>query len=100
MLYVVLFLAVVFYASLFLVWGTLGPQLDSAAMRFSFWREVIFSVPDQTSLLLLKELIVLTLVYVVFDAVIAAVRRALERRTPRPSWHDYPSASSNDSLIL
>jgi len=90
MLYIVLGLAVVFYASLFWVWSAAQPHLDSTASRLAAWRQLIYLVPDQTALLVLRELILLTLVYLAFDGAVALVRRVVSHKTPRHSWHDGP----------
>jgi len=91
MLYFVLGLAVVLYASLFWLWGALAPHLGASASRLSVWRQMIVGVPDHTALILLKELIVLTLIYLAFDGARSLIRLALHHKAARPSWHDYPS---------
>jgi len=93
MLYIVVVLAAVFYASLFLAWNTFRPTIDASAQTFASWRDIVFAVPDPTVLILLKEMLILAFIYIAFDAVVSLVRR--RRRAPKASWktHKLPDYS-------
>ena len=93
MLYITLILAVVFYVSLFLMWGAIQPQLNSVTSVFASLKQIVMTVPDHTSMLLLKEMIMLTLIYLVLDGTLSLIRRAIQGKAPRPSWHDYPTTN-------
>ncbi|HEX8833333.1 MAG TPA: hypothetical protein VF719_03995, partial [Abditibacteriaceae bacterium] len=91
-LYFVLLLAVVFYAALFMAWSTMQPQLDAAAPVLISWRQILLSVPDQNVLVILKEMIALTIAYIVIDFVMTLVRRHMRRKAMRSSsYHEYPN---------
>ena len=97
MLYVVVVLAAVFYASLFLAWSTLHPAIDASSRTFASWRDIILAVPDATVLILLKEVLILASVYCVFDALLSLSRRCRYRRA-KPSWKNYKLRDYSEPL--
>ena len=85
MLYIALLIAIGFYGALYLLWNAMEPHLSRPAASLAWLRSLIFQVPDAGALLLLKEVILLTALYLAADFVIASTRRALRRRARRPS---------------
>lgn len=83
MLYVALLIAIGFYGALYLLWNAMEPHLSQPAAFLAWLRALIFHVPDANALLLLKEVILLTALYLAADFVVAATRRALTRRALR-----------------
>jgi hypothetical protein len=99
MLYVVVALAVIFYAALFLAWNTFQPAIDASSQTLASWRDIIFAVPDPTVLLVLKEFIILALVYIAFDFVMSCVKRARKRRdSEKLSWKNYKLPDYSEPL--
>ncbi len=85
MLYIALLIAIGFYGALYLLWNSMEPHLSRPAASLAWLRTLIFQVPDASALLLLKEMILLTALYLAAEFVIASTRRALRRRAQRPS---------------
>ena len=97
MLYVVVVVAAVFYASLFLAWSTWHPAIDASSRTLASWRDVVLAVPDPTVLIVLKEVLMLAFIYCVFDALLSLFRR-LRHRPARPSWKTYKLRDYSEPL--
>ena len=96
MLFVVVILSAVFYVALLIGWNIFQPQMESSALALAGWRDVIFKVPDPGVLIVLKEVIIMAVVYLIFDFVHSYVRRLRRRNAPPPtSWrtHKLPDYS-------
>lgn len=89
MLYVALVIAIGFYGALYFLWSAMEPHLAQPTAGLLWLRTLVFHVPEPNTLVLLKELILLTVLYLTADFVVASVRRWL-RRKPKKSF-----ASSN-----
>ena len=99
MLYFVVAVAVVFYAALFLAWSTFQPAIDASSQTLASWRDIIFAIPDPTVLLLLKQCILLALVYIAFDAIATGIKRARKRREAEHlSWKNYQLPDYSEPL--
>ncbi len=83
MLYVALLIAIGFYGVLYFLWSAMEPHLSRPTASLAWLRALIFQVPDAGALLLLKELILLTALYLAADFIVASTRRVLRRRAAR-----------------
>lgn len=96
MLYIVVVLAAVFYASLFLAWDTFRPSIDASAHTLASWRDIVLAVPDPTVMILLKEILILAFLYIACDALGSVLRR--RRRTSKTSWKNYELRDYSEPL--
>lgn len=78
--------AVVLYAVLCLACGALTPYLGGATASLQTARALIFQAPDANALLLLKEMLILTALYIAFDFVVSRVRTALRPTAKKSDW--------------
>ena len=87
MLYLTLVVAVLFYGLLYIFWTTIQPFLGQPTSTLVSWRDLFSSVPDVGILVLLKELIIMTGVYLFFDFIVSFVKSCirLRRKTDRLS---------------
>lgn len=99
MLFVVVLVAAVFYAALFMAWNAFRPQMETSAQVLASWRDVIFTTPDPSALMVLRQMIVIALVYLVFDFLFSAARR-LHRRNAQPptSWKTHKLRDYSEPL--
>jgi len=99
MLFVVVMLAAVFYVALFTAWNAFRPQMESSVQLFASWRDILFTLPDPGFLLVLRQMIILTVAYLVFDFLSSALRRYRRRgAAPKPSWKTHKLRDYSEPL--
>jgi uncharacterized metal-binding protein len=79
MLVIGLIVAVLMYAILALLWVTAGSHLSASVGILEALNKMLF-VPDNTVLIILRGLILVTFLYLITDFLISGARRGLKRR--------------------
>jgi hypothetical protein len=77
MLYLIVVLAIAFYALMYILWEVLYPYLGGPMSTMNAVRDLIYAVPQADAWFWLKLVVGLAVAWAVFDLLFNATRRAL-----------------------
>jgi hypothetical protein len=85
MIYVAFALAIAFYGAMYFFWAAMQSHLSGPTAFLMRLRDMVFGVPDLNALVVFKELILLTALYLLFDFALSTYKRARRPQAARPS---------------